>query len=381
MKISYLSNKRIDNYKGGKMMEPYGKVNLTLLKELSEVHAIGGYERFVSRIVKKHVENFVDDISYDNSGSMICLKKGKKDGPNIMLSAHMDEVGFMVRHIDENGFVYLLPIGGWWGLVMPAQEMVVTTISEQEYIGVVGCRAPHGMPEKEKSKVIEPMDLYLDLGVSSKEEVLSLGIEIGDMVTPNTKFRVMNNPDYLMGKAWDDRICVAVCTEIIQNLKEINHDANIYFVASTQEEVGIRGARTATHVIKPDLAIALDVTTSQDTPLDSGSMALGNGVVLSFLDSLTMAHRGVYKEMKFLSDQLNLDINYDFMTEGGTDACNIHKAMTGIPTMTLSLPTRYMHSSRLLIHRKDYYQTVQLLTEFCSTMTQEKLLSIKNEIK
>ncbi|MGF2142581.1 M42 family metallopeptidase [Vagococcus fluvialis] len=362
-------------------MEPYGKVNLTLLKELSEVHAIGGYERFVSRIVKKHVENFVDDISYDNSGSMICLKKGKKDGPNIMLSAHMDEVGFMVRHIDENGFVYLLPIGGWWGLVMPAQEMVVTTISEQEYIGVVGCRAPHGMPEKEKSKVIEPMDLYLDLGVSSKEEVLSLGIEIGDMVTPNTKFRVMNNPDYLLGKAWDDRICVAVCTEIIQNLKEINHDANIYFVASNQEEVGIRGARTATHVIKPDLAIALDVTTSQDTPLDSGSMALGNGVVLSFLDSLTMAHRGVYKEMKFLSDQLNLDINYDFMTEGGTDACNIHKAMTGIPTMTLSLPTRYMHSSRLLIHRKDYYQTVQLLTEFCSTMTQEKLLSIKNEIK
>lgn len=361
-------------------MEPYGKVDLTLLKELSEVHAIGGYERFVSRIVRKHLEDIVDDISYDNSGSMICLKKGKNDGPNIMLSAHMDEVGFMVRHIDKNGFIYLLPIGGWWGHVMPAQEMIVTTIDENEFVGIIGCRAPHGMPESEKSKVIEPMDLYLDLGVSSKEDVLSLGIDIGDMVTPNTQFKVMNNPNYLMGKAWDDRICVAVCTEVMYNLFKLEHDANIYFVASTQEEVGIRGARTATHTIKPDLAIALDVTTSQDTPLDSGNMALGNGVVLSFLDSLTMAHKGVYKEIKSISNELKLDINYDFMTEGGTDACNIHKAMTGVPSMTLSLPTRYMHSSRLLIHRKDYYQTVQLLTEFCRTLNREKLDTIKSDI-
>ncbi len=362
------------------MEKAYGDIDLTLLSRLSDVHAIGGCEKYVSRIVKDYMTEFCDDISYDNSGSLICLKKGKEDGPKIMISSHMDEVGFIVRHIDEQGFIFLMPIGGWWGHVMPSQKMVITTSTDEQIIGIIGSRAPHGMNEKDCNTVINPLDLYLDLGVSNDLEVSELGIEIGDMVTPATEFFVMNNPNYLCGKAWDDRICVGVLIEVARALKETHTDANVYFVASTQEEVGIRGARTATHTIKPDIAIALDVTTSLDTPLDKGNVALGNGVILSFLDSLTMAHKGLYDVMKTVAVDNKLDVNYDFMVDGGTDACNIHKAMEGVPTMTLSIPTRYMHSPTLLIHRKDYSQTITLLSEFCSKLDNEMLIGIKESI-
>lgn len=352
----------------------YGDVDLYLLEKLSNTHAIGGCERFISRIVKDYMVDYCDEFSYDNLGSIICLKKGAPNGPKIMLSAHMDEVGFMVRHIDDAGFVFLMPIGGWWGHVMPSQQMIISTQSGDQIKGIIGSRAPHGLDQTEKQKVMDPLDLYLDLGVSDREETLSLGIDIGDMVTPATEFFVMNNPNYLCGKAWDDRICVGVLVEVAKRLKDIDTHANIYFVASTQEEVGIRGARTATHMIKPDVAIALDVTTSLDTPLDKGNICLGSGVILSVLDALTIANKELINFMQIIGEEHQLDIHYDFMTDGGTDACNIHKAMEGVPTMTLSIPTRYMHSPTLIVHRKDYVQTIDILTLFCKTFNQDLCL-------
>lgn len=361
------------------MEKPYGDVDLELIKILSENYAIGSYEKNISKIIKEQLEEIVDDIQYDTFGSIICLKKGSSDGPKIMISAHMDEVGFMVRYITEEGFIKLLPVGGWWGHVMPAQEMAVITSSGKEYIGVVGSKAPHGMSSIEKNKVIQPLDLYLDMGVANNKELDELGIQIGDMICPYTEFRVMNNPNYLCGKAWDDRICLAVVIQVLKKLKDCTHDANIYFVGSTQEEVGIRGARTATHIVKPDVAIALDVTTSKDTPLEvGGDMRLGKGVIISVLDSLTLGNKDLIKTMKSLGKVNSLDLNYDFMTVGGTDACNIHKSMEGVPTMTLSIPTRYMHSSRLIVHRKDYAQTVTLLSEFCRNFSTDMLNKIKN---
>lgn len=358
-------------------MQAYGTVDLELLKALSEVAGIGGCERQVSRLVKDRLGDCVDSIEYDNMGSIICLKKGQEEGPKVMISAHMDEVGFMVRSITAEGYLNLLPVGGWWGHVMPAQEMEVTTTTGQTYIGVVGSRAPHGMPEEEKNKVILPMVLYLDMGVASQKEIADLGIDVGDMITPHVTFRELANPNYLLGKAWDDRICLAVAMTVMENLAQKHTVANVYMVGSTQEEVGIRGARTAVHTIKPDIAIALDVTTAKDTPLDKGGIKLGCGVILSVLDSLTLANRSLLEKMEALGLSLDLSVNYDYMTEGGTDACNIHKAMEGIVTMTLSLPTRYMHSSRLLVHRKDFCQTVELLTAFCSRLDWEMLTAIK----
>jgi endoglucanase len=352
-------------------------VDLQMLKELSEADGISGCEKEVSRVVKKYFKKYADEILYDNLGSIIGLKKGKENGPKIMISGHMDEVGFIVRDIDDNGYIKLLPIGRWWGHDLPSQEMVITTSTGAKIYGVVGTRPPHGMTRAEEEKVINPIDLFIDLGVKTKEEVQNLGIQVGDMITPNVKFSVMNNPEYLMGKAWDDRIGVAVGIDVLKELQGIDHDANIYVAATVQEEVGIRGARTAAHLINPDIAFALDVTGAKDTPFDKGETKLGGGVIISVLDGMTLGNKGLLNKFEKICEGLGLDINYNSIPEGGTDAGNIHKTFCGIVTMTLSIPTRYMHSPRLVISRKDYIQTVKALAEFCKGMNIELLKDIK----
>lgn len=352
-------------------------IDTNLLKELSEADGISGFEKEVSKVLGKYFNIYADEITYDNLGSIIGIKKGQDSGPKVMICAHMDEVGFMVREIDENGYIKLLPIGGWWGHVLPSQILRVTTSSGNKIKGVVGSRAPHSMLAEEKEKVIPPLDLFLDLGVSSKEEVEKLGVKIGDMVTPDTNFQIMNNENYFIGKAWDDRIGNAITIEVLKELKRFNHNSNLYFVGTVQEEVGIRGARTSTHKIKPDIAIAIDVTTAKDTPMDKNGLKLGCGVVVSVYDSMTIGNKNFIKEIEKICDEMKLNINYDFMTNGGTDAGNIHKSFEGIISLTLSVPTRYMHSSNLIVHRNDYIQTIKLITEFCKRLDFGLLNKIK----
>lgn len=354
-------------------------IDLDLIKRLSEADGIGGCEREVSRIVKAYGQGLVDDYTYDNLGSLILHKKGS--GPKVMLSAHMDEVGFMVRQITTDGYLKLLPVGGWWGHVMPVHEMRVTTQTGQKYKGIIGSRAPHGLPIEEKNKVVAPIDFYLDMGVKDRAAIEALGIQIGDMVTPDTTCMPLNDPEYLAGKAFDDRICVGVGLEVLRNISQEIIDADVYFAATVQEEVGIRGARTAVHTIKPDVAIALDVTTAQDTPFDQGGLRLGDGCVLSMLDSLTLANRRLLENMEQIIETEKLNVHYDFMTVGGTDACNIHKAMDGVVAMTLSIPTRYMHSPRLIIHQEDYRQTITLLTEFVRNLKMTDITAFKQALR
>jgi putative aminopeptidase FrvX len=356
------------------------EIDLALLKRLSEADGIPGREREVSRIIAEYGQTLALESQYDNLGSIILKAAGCGQGPKVMLASHLDEVGFMVRSITEEGYLNLLPVGGWWGHVMPAQEMTVTTETGQKYRGIVGARPPHGLSKTEKAQVMSPIDLYLDLGVSSKAFVEEMGIQIGDMITPFVTFQTMNDPNYFAGKAFDDRCCVAVGLEVLRQIKEMDHQATVYFAGTVQEEVGIRGARTAVHAIQPDIAIALDVTASTDTPLEQGTMRLGQGVTLAVLDGLTIGNKGLVALMETIVADLQLDVAYDFMTIGGTDACNIHKMLDGVVTMAISIPTRYMHSPRLLIHRKDYVQTIQLITEFCRRVDWEDLQKMRASV-
>ncbi len=357
--------------------EVIGDINLEMLKEFSEAHGISGNEKEVSRVMKKWMSPYVDEITYDNNGSIIGVQNGYEN-VSLMIAGHMDEVGFLVREIDSQGFLRLLPVGGWWGHVLPSQTLVVTTKDGHRYQGVVGSSAPHGLSSDVKNKVIHPLDLFLDMGVDNDKEIYELGIQIGDMVTPDTQFSVMNNPNYLMGKAWDDRLCAAMVVDVMKLLSKKKHACTLYGVGTVQEEVGLRGARTAANMIYPDIAIALDVTTSMDTPMDQGKNGLGKGVVLSVMDAGIIGNKKFIKEMESICKDLNLDINYDMMTVGGTDADNIHKAKGGVITMTLSIPTRYMHSHRLIIHRKDYWQTVLLMAEFARRLDENLLKNLKN---
>lgn len=353
-------------------------VELDLFRELSQADGIAGYEKEVSRVVKKFMAPYVDEIQYDHLGSIMGLKKGQSGGPKIMIAGHMDEVGFIVRHIDDHGFIRLHPIGRVWGPVLPSQKMRVTTASGKKVLGVIGSRAPH---EDKKDQMIEISALFLDIGVSSKQEAENLGIEIGDMVTFDTQFTVLGNPDYLLGKAWDDRVGVAVLVDVLKALDNMQHDADIYAVGTVQEEVGIRGARTATHLIKPDIAIAVDVTIAEDTPFQKGGSKLGEGVLISVMDASTLGNRKLIEILEKLCIEINIPFRHDCMPSGGTDACNIHKSFSGVTAITLSIPTRYMHSSGLIIHKRDYLQTVKLIAEFCKGLDQSMLAEMKNAVR
>ena len=354
---------------------------LKLLKDLTEANGISGDEKEVSRVMKNYLQDYVDEFDYDNLGSLIALKKGNSD-LKVMLSGHMDEVGFIVSGIEESGFLKIAPVGGWWGHVIPAQKVRIKTHDEKIYHGVVGSIPPHGMKPEVRSKVMDIKDMYVDLGVKNKNEVLALGVDVGDSVIPDTEFMVMNNPDYLCAKAFDDRVGVAVIVEVLRNLKNKNTKANVYGVGSVQEEVGLRGARTAAYKVSPDIALAIDVTLSHDVPnTDKSECKLGNGVALSLMDSSVIANRGLFRVLRNICEEKNIPFSYDYLSAGGTDSGEISKSKDGVINMTLSLPCRYFHSHNSIVSLTDYNACVDLVTEFILRLDQNMLEEIKNSKK
>lgn len=357
--------------------DPYGTVDLEMLKDFSEANGISGNEKGASRVMARYLEGYADNISYDNLGSIICYKKGSGNGPKVAMFGHLDEVGFLVRKITDEGFLYLSRVGGMWPHLLLAQEVTITTREGVEYVGVISSPPPHGMSAEERAKVKDVEDIFVDLGVNDAEEVKALGIRIGDTVTPRSKFRVLNNPNYLMGKAWDDRLGAAVATAVMRNLKDVAHEADVYSVGTVQEEVGLRGATTAGFAVNPDIAIALDVTLASDIPDGKYGTPLGSGVTLSLMDGSVIANRELVYNMERICEQLGITYTHDIFLRGGTDSGEIHKLFAGVLCMTISLPARAIHSHRAVIHRKDFSDTVQLLTEFCRTLNWDKVETIR----
>ena len=351
------------------------------LKELTEAKGISGNEKEASRVMKRYLEGYADSFDYDNLGSLIAIKKGSSD-LKVMLSGHLDEVGFIVSKIEEEGYLRISPVGGWWAHVLPSQKMSVMTYEGKCYMGIVGSIPPHGMKPEVRSKVMEIKDLYIDLGVENKKEVENLGISVGDSVIPYTEFMVMNNPEYVCSKAFDDRIGAAVCVEVMRRLKGEDHPNTLYSVGSVQEEVGLRGARTATYHIKPDVAIAIDVSMSYDVPGGaSGDSKLGAGVALSVMDASVIAHKGLLKMMENICKEKNIKYTFDSLVAGGTDSGEINKSFDGVVNMTLSIPCRYFHSHNSVVHLKDYEACVDLLVEFVKRIDESKLNELKESKK
>mgnify|MGYP002682856148 CR=1 FL=1 len=248
-----------------------------LLRAITEVHGIPGYETEVSALVRDYFQP-LGAIEHDRIGSVVC-RQGES-GPRILIAGHMDEIGFMVHHITKEGFLRFVPLGGWWDQVLLGQRVIVKT-HKGDLVGTIGAKPPHLLPMDERQKPVEKKDMYIDIGVGSREDVEKLGIRVGDMITPYTPFRVMNDGKTLLGKAWDDRLGAAVAIEVLQNLKGVDHLATVVAAGTVQEEVGLRGARTAAYHVKPDVAFALDVTMSYDLPgAPNHPTKLGAGVAL-----------------------------------------------------------------------------------------------------
>lgn len=360
-----------------KPTEPYGDVDLEMLKDFSEANGISGHEKGASRVMKRYVQDAADEITYDALGSIAALQKGSGNGPKVAIFGHLDEVGFLVKEIQDDGFIRLINVGGMWPHLLLSQEITVTTREGKEYVGFISSPPPHGMSAEDRAKVLPLEDLYVDMGVNDKAEVEALGIRVGDTITPRTQFRVLNNPNYLLGKAWDDRIGAAVATDVLRKLKGVPHQADVYAVGTVQEEVGLRGATTAGYLVNPDIAIALDATLASDVPNAKYGKPLGTGVTLSLMDGSVIGNRELVYALEDICKELGVDFAYDIFLRGGTDAGAIHKLRSGVLSVTVSIPARAIHAHRGVIHRKDFADTVRVLTEFCRRLDWDMVEKIR----
>lgn len=343
------------------------KINWDHLFKLSDIYGVSGYESRVTQYLK---ENINIKMEQDGIGSALFTQKG--EGVRIMVATHMDEVGFYIKSISDEGYIYLQPVGNIWTHVLLNQEIVVITREDKEFYGIVGSKATHGISLEERAKTVTIDSVFVDMGVTSKQELYDLGIQEGDMVAPVSKSKVMNNPSFISGKAFDDRASVFVGLELMNSLVETPSENEVTLAATVQEEVGLRGARTTADLIFPDIAIAIDTTLAGDTPTDKNNVKLGKGVSISVIDSMTIMHRGVLAYVEGLCERNGIDYQLGCFTDGGTDAGNIHKSREGIPSITLSIPMRYMHTHQGVVHKNDVEATYKLVHALVHDLTPEK---------
>lgn len=318
----------------------------SLLEEFSNACGISGHEKIVREILQKHIRPYVDEVRVDSMGNLIATKNGK--GPRVMLASHMDEIGFMVKYIDEQGYIYFAKSGGWFDQTLLNQAVIVHT-SKKDIFGVIGSKPPHVMKPEERQKVVDIKTMYIDVGANDKKDVENAGVEIGNTVTIDRKYRrLMNN--FVSGKALDDRVGLVALVETARILSKQKIKAEIVYVGTVQEEIGLKGARTAAHGIDPDVAIAIDTTVPGDHPgieRTSSILELGKGPVITVSDAEGAGIVVDEKTLNWLKTAAEENkISYQLhVGEGGmTDAAIINLTRDGIPSGGISIATRYLHS-------------------------------------
>jgi putative aminopeptidase FrvX len=331
-----------------------------LLKKLSNAHGVSGSESSVFTIIKKELKGYVDEIYEDPMGNLIATKRGNPF--TVMLAAHMDEIGLMVKYIDDKGFIRFVALGGWYGPTLYNQRVVLHG-TKGKYLGVIGGKPPHMMEEEDRKKGVKIDDMFIDIGASSPEEVEYLGIEVGTPVTIDREFTPLAY-NRVSGKAFDNRAGVAM---LIKTLKQTDSPLTIFGVFTVQEEVGLKGARTSAYGLDPDCAIATDVTIPGDHPgieMKDAPVAMGKGPVITIVDSSgrgLIASRKMVKWLKDAADARGIQVQLEVGSGGTTDATAIHLTKCGIPSTTVSIPSRYIHSPVEVLDTEDIEAGVKLL--------------------
>ena len=342
---------------------------LELLKELTEVNGIPGYEGEVRSIVRKHLEP-LGELSQDKIGSVICEVKGSSENPRVMLAGHMDEIGLMVKHITKEGFLKFLPLGGWFDQVLLGQRVVIKT-KDGEVVGVIGAKPPHLMPAEERTKIVKKKDMYIDIGASSKEEVESAGVRAGDPVIPRADFVPLANGKTYLSKAFDDRVGVGVVINSLQQIESGEHPNTVYGVATVQEEVGVRGATTSVRAVDPDVAIILESDIAGDVPgikPEESSVKLGQGPTTLIYDARMIPNIKLRDFLMDTAKELEIPLQVSYVEGGATDGAAIHLHNTGVPTVVIGVAARHIHSDSSIIHRDDYDNAVKLLVEMINRL-------------
>jgi putative aminopeptidase FrvX len=349
-----------------------------LFAELTNAPGPSGFEEPVAKIMVRELQPYTKPITFDGLGSLIAAQGGS--GPRIMLDAHMDELGGMIRRITPQGFLSMQMLGGWLDQALVDQRWEIIG-SKGPVLAVTGILDAHITTPEERTRVIPRNSIYLDVGAANAGEVKAMGIEPGDPVVPETRFTVLNGTRNYLAKAWDDRIGCAVLIEVAHRLASEPHPNQVFYAATVQEEIGLRGAQTAAEVIKPDIGIALEVGIVKDVPgvnpeLAQESLGAGPGVFL--YDNSELPNRKLVALVKDVAARKSIPLQYDLIVAYGDDSAAIQKSNGGVPTVNLVVPTRYTHSHNGIINRDDFDHMVDLVTALIESLDANEVARLRS---
>lgn len=332
-------------------------IDISLLKKICETPGVPGYERKIRNLIIEELENTVDEVTIDNMGSVYALKKGRHSDMKVMVAAHMDEIGFIVTHIDDQGFVRFTTLGGFDPKTLTAQRVIIH--GKKDLVGVMGSKPIHVMTPEEKTKLPKIQDYYIDLGMS-KEEVDKY-VYVGAPITRDRE--LIEVGDCVNCKSIDNRVSVYILIEVLRQLKDLPFD--VYGVFTVQEEVGLRGANVAAHNINPDFGFGLDTTIAFDLPgAQPHEMVtkLGEGAAIKILDASTICDYRMVDYMKVIADQNNIKWQPELLVAGGTDTAGVQRmGKNGAISGAVSIPTRHLHQVIEMAHKSDIKSGIALL--------------------
>ena len=334
---------------------------LSLLQSLADAPGPPGAEEPVRALMVPIMKPLATRLSYDGMGSVIA--QAGTTGPRIMVDAHMDELGGMVRRIAPNGTLTMQMLGGWLDQALVDQRWVILG-SKGPIKAVTGIRDIHVLPAEDRTKVFPRDSLYLDVGAKDAAEAAAMGLEPGDPVVPDSPFAVMNGTDNYLGKAWDDRIGCGVLLVAMQRLAKLPHPNQIFFVATTQEEIGLRGAQTAAATVKPDIGLAIEGGVAGDTfpgHPEETQAKLGAGPGIFLYDTSALPNRKLVALVRRTAQEKNIPLQLDLVQGYGDDSSAIQESSGGVPTLNFVVPVRYTHAHNGIVNRGDFDRMVDLM--------------------
>jgi endoglucanase len=330
-----------------------------LLAELTETSGVPGYEDRIRTVVRRELESEVDRLRTDSMGNVVGTIEGNSE-TEVVVAAHMDEIGFMVRHVTDDGFVQVDALGGWDARVLKAQRVTIHT-DDEDLTGVIGSPPPHTLDEEQLAADPEVEDVYIDLGLDG--ETAQEQVSRGDLVTLEQTTELVG--ETVTGKALDDRVCLFAILEAARRIDD--PDVTVHVAATVQEEVGIRGAQALGVDLDPDLAIALDVTVANDVPGFEPAdhvTELGAGTAIKLKDSSVITSPKVNQRLEDIAEEAEIDYQLEVLPAGGTDTAGLQRFGGATPVGAISIPTRYLHTVTESAHVEDIEATINLLAAF-----------------
>jgi len=348
-----------------------------LIKELVAIDGISGQEQKVVRALLEHLRPLADEVSVDCFGNIIAMKNGGEPGPSVLVAAHTDEIGAIVKSIEPDGWIRFEKIGGVGDALILGRQ-----VSVNGHFGVVGVKAGHFMTPKERSEVKPHSELYIDVGCSSAIEVEQMGINVGDQICQWPYYNEFSNSDLICAKALDDRVGCAILIQLLKVLQNQTFAGTLYAVFTVQEEVGLRGAQVVSYNIKPDFAIALDTVPSGDTPdvnfIKEFPVAIGKGPLLQLMSRSFLLNPIMKKLMIEVCEGSGVPYQLALFTGGNTDAAAMHLQAGGILSAALTIPRRYSHSPVEVLHLDDCIASLKIIKQFVEDMGSFDKLSFED---